>query len=675
MKYLISLIFTILLIVGCGEAKLEKTQQPNILFILTDDLGWGDLGLNFQNEKTGKKHFTPKLDKMAQEGVRMTSHYCPAPICAPSRASLLLGQHQGHASVRDKQFDKALPDQLTLGSAMQMAGYKTVMVGKYGLQGDGEDPDSWSAYPTKRGFSEFFGYPGHLAGHIHYPYHNWSIGDKEKHQTPKKLWHQQEEISEQLKGCYTTDLFTAFAKKWIIEHHNSSPKKPFMMMLNYDTPHAALQVASTSYPEGKGLSGGIQWIGKSGEMINTAGGEIDSYIHPDYRKDEWSDVERRFASMVRRIDYAIDDLLQLLRDLHIEQNTLVVFTSDNGPHRECYIAGENYAPTSFKSYGPFEGIKSDLWEGGIRVPTLAWWPEKIPAGLVDTNNSQFHDWLSTFVELAGFQRPAISDGINLMPQLTGQSAIETSTVYVEFTANGSTPDFEDFEVRKRGNTHNQMQAIFLDGYKGVRTGIQSHDQDFEIYDVSKDPKERNNLAGSNPTFVQLNKRMKDRVLQLHIANDSAPRPYDNINIPAVTVPEKLNEGLHWKAQEGESPWVAQLTNEDAPLVVNSNQIPQFRSNCLYQAEGLIKIPEEGKVILHLETQGQVVIKVHDNVVLQQYDPNNDSTLDSDEIFLAKGFHPIRLYAKDMREGTKFVLSWTINGKRSVLSEDDLVSSN
>ncbi|MCK4921219.1 MAG: sulfatase-like hydrolase/transferase, partial [Bacteroidales bacterium] len=458
-----------------------QPSKPNIVFILVDDMGWGDLGTNFQNEKTGKKHFTPELDALTQEGVRMVSHYCPAPICAPSRASLLLGQHQGHADIRDKQFDKALPDQLTIGSAMQTAGYRTAMIGKYGLQGNGDNPKNWPAYPTKRGFSEFFGYPDHVGGHMHYPYHHWPIGNMDKHKTPKKLWHQQNEISGQLEGCYTTDLFTAFAKKWIVDHRNTSPEQAFMLMLNYDTPHAALQVATAPYPEGKGLSGGIQWLGKPGEMINTAKGEIDSYIHPDYRNDDWSNVEQRFASMNRRIDNAVGDLIQLLRDLDIDQNTLVVFTSDNGPHKESYIDGEIYAPSSFRSYGPYEGIKGDVWEGGIRVPALAWWPGKIPGGLVDNNISQFHDWLSTFVEIAGLPRPAICDGINLMPQLSGQALSESSTVYIEFADKSVTPSYDDFDIKKRNKKDYQMQAIFLDGYKGIRTDIQSHDQDFEIY--------------------------------------------------------------------------------------------------------------------------------------------------------------------------------------------------
>ncbi len=518
---------------------------------------------------------------------------------------------------------------LTVGTVMQMAGYRTALVGKYGLQGEGTDAESWSAYPTKRGFSEFFGYAGHLEGHIHYPYHKWPIGDKEKHQTPKRLWHQNEEISSQLKGCYTTDLFTAFAKKWIVDHHRTDPEQPFMLMLTYDTPHAALQVPATPYPDGKGLNGGIQWIGEPGNMINTAHGIIDSYIHPDYRKEEWTDVERRFASSVRRIDNCVGDLLQLLRDLGIERNTLVVFTSDNGPHYESYIAGKEYAPTSFRSYGPFDGAKSDIWEGGIRVPALAWWPETIPAGYVDSLSSQFHDWMSTFVELAGFSRPALCDGINLMPHLTGRGTPELSTVYVEYMSPGLTPDYPDFEMRKRGLIRKQMQAILINGYKGVRIDIQSHDDDFEIYDLSRDPGERDNLAGSSPAFAQLNQRMKDRVLQLHQASADARRPYDYLLIPAVSAPAKLTTGLQWKTQEGECPWVAQLTHPSDSAWVESGQIPRFRPGHLYQAEGFIRISEDGTVILRLETQGQVVIKIHDNVALQYDDKGSRS--DSNEL--------------------------------------------
>ena len=672
MKTFVYLTASLLLVAGLANAEPAPPQRPNIIFILADDLGWGDLGVNFQNAKTGKKHSTPELDTMAREGVRMTAHYAPAPICAPSRGSLLLGQHQGHAVIRDYQFDKALPDTLTLGSAMQMAGYRTVLVGKYGLQGTGTDPQSWPAYPTKRGFSEFFGYVRHVDDHMHYPKHNWPQGDSERHTTPKELWHDDKEISAELNGCYTTDLFTAFAKQWIVDHRRDSKGTPFMMMLAYDTPHAALQVASMPYPQGKGLHGGMQWRGKPGEQINTAQGVIDSYIHPDYRKAEWSEVEQRFASSVRRIDEGVGDLLQLLRDLNIDRDTLVVFTSDNGPHHESYIAGQPYTPAAFQSYGPFDGTKADIWEGGIRMPALAWWPSTIPAGRVDDRISQLHDWASTFTELAGFPRPAQFDGIDLMPRLTGRGFPEPSTVYVEFHSPGSTAPYSDFELRKQGIARQHMQAVFLDGYKGVRLDINTQDDDFEIFDLSKDPGERNDLRGSSPLFAKLNQRMKDRVLQLHTADADSPRPYDNLMIPAIPAPSGLKAGLRWKSQERLSPWVAQLTSSPAHSVVEHDQIPRLRPGHLYQAEGYVRVPKEGKLILHVRTQGQVVIKIHDNIVLQRFSRGNDGTLQSDELHLAEGLHPIRIYSKDMRDGDGFELSWTLNGHTTPIPESALV---
>jgi uncharacterized sulfatase len=206
----------------------------------------------------------------------------------------------------------------------------------------------------------------------------------------------------------------------------------------------------------------------------------------------------------------------------------------------------------------------------------------------------------------------------------------------------------------------------------VRTDIRSHEKDFEIYDLSSDPGERNNLTGSSPAFTQLNQRMKDRVLQLHKASADAARPYDHLMIPAVPAPAKLDRGLHWKTQEGISPWVAQLTFTSDRHVVESNQIPRFRPGHLYQAEGMIKVPDKGKVVLHMKAQGQVVIKVHDNVVLQQDNPRDGSISDSEELNLAGGLHPIRVYAKDMKEDAHFILSWTINGQTSPLPEDALV---
>ncbi len=670
-----TVVLALLSLSSCLAVENDAPKRPNILFIFVDDLGWGDLGLNFQNTKKGKKHQTPELDRMAQEGVRMLRHYCPAPVCAPSRSSLLSGLHQGHANVRDNQFDKALADNHTLATVLKAANYRNVLVGKYGLQGilkeSPKDPMAWPAYPTKRGFDEFFGYVRHRDGHQHYPANDWPIGNSEGHRSPQELWHNNEEISDQLDKCYTTDLFTAFAKQWISKHHETSPDQPFFMYLAHDTPHAALQTATGPYPNGKGSKGGLQWLGKPGQMINTANGEIDSYIHPDYRDQSWSDVEQRFASMVRRIDNAVGDILQLLRDLDIAENTLVVFTSDNGPHSESYIAKRDYRPTSFQSYGPMDGMKRDAWEGGIRVPTLAWWPSAFPAGREDRNPSQFHDWLATFASAAGVPVPALSDGVSLLPQLTGKGTPQDSTVYVEYKNGGRTPDYKDYARERRKRKRGQMQVLFLDGYKGVRANIQDPSQDFEIYEVNSDPGERNNLAGTSASFTALNAKMKERVLQIRRTNRSAPRPYDNLPIPAVSE-TAIVPGLTWKIHEGEFPWVPNLTSEKADSTRSASKIgTELPIKATSVAHAYLKVPTAGEYTFHLSTQGKAVIKLHDALLIDA----DYSYASKDErhttLRLEAGLHPLTIWVTAGEARPKLSLEWAVDGTRSTIPETAL----
>ena len=543
-----------------------ELEHPNIIFILADDLGWGDLGVLHQNDSThDRKHKTPFLDQMAAEGMQLRAHYCPAPVCAPSRSSLLTGVHQGHASIRNNQFDKMLIDNHTLGTVMQAAGYRTALIGKYGLQGKGNNPETWPGYPTKRGFDEFFGYVAHVDGHMHYPAEDWPLGDSEIHQTKKNVWWNNQEVSADLQKCYTTDLFTARSKHWIVEHQKTQPEQPFFLLLTYDTPHAALQIPTGSYPKEKGLRGGVQWLGKPGQMINTAQGEIDSYRHPDYVGHGWTDAEERFATMVRRIDNAVGDLLQTLRDLGIAENTMVVFTSDNGPHLESYLANVKYSPDSFQSYGPFDGTKRDTWEGGIRMPTLAWWPSRIAAGGINARPSQFHDWLPTMAELGGTAAPARTDGVSLVPSLTGKGEQLDSTIYVEYTVGGSTESYADFLPSRHGKKRGEMQVVHVDGFKGVRTDIQSHSDLFEIYDLKSDPGEEKNLAGTEIRFKQIQQRMHDRVLQLRLPNDSAPRPYDNSLIAGNTDDRAglLSEDVAWTFHPGDFSYVPSLPAKKA----------------------------------------------------------------------------------------------------------------
>lgn len=627
-------------------ATADEAKRPNVLFLFTDDLGWGDLGVLHQNESThDRTHNTPNLDRMAAAGIQLRAHYCPAPVCAPSRSSLLTGVHQGHASIRDNQFDKMLADNHTLGTVMKTAGYATALVGKYGLQGDGSTPSEWAGYPTKRGFEEFYGYVRHRDGHVHYPADNWPLGNSEGHRSPKEVWHNDEEVSAGLKTCYTTDLFTAKAKDWIVRHQESSPDEPFFLYLGYDTPHAALQVPSVAYPDGGGLDGGVQWVGEPGRMINTATGEIDSYRHPDYVGRGWSDVEERFATLVRRIDDCVGDLLKTLEDLGIAENTLVVFTSDNGPHHESYLQGKNYDANSFQSYGKFDGTKRDSWEGGIRVPTLAWWPGAISAESVDHTPSQFHDWMATFAELGGVVAPARADGVSLLPILTGEGTRRPGTVYVEYFNGGSTKPYDDFAPRRHGAKRNQAQAVFVDRYKGVRVDIESHEDPFEIYDLTADPGERNDLAGTSPEVDELQQKMKDRVLQIRMPNESAPRPYDDEFVPPVDVSPRTN-GLRLDQFTGDFPHVPNLdgVTPDASFITlspptGSAQSDRFDAGVL---RGWLRIDEPGEYTFHVRSKHGAFLRIHEAAVVDgDFGVGEDDTV-TGTIRLDQGYHPVRL---------------------------------
>lgn len=645
-KFYISLIVFILMVMSCQQNDQEKTtghQRSNIIFILTDDLGYGDIGAFHQNQRAAEgvpHHKTPNLDRMASEGMRLNRHYVGAPVCAPSRASLLQGVHQGHANVRDNQFDKALSDNHTLASVLKEAGYATGIVGKYGLQGlEGNSPESWDAYPTKRGFDYFFGYVRHRDGHNHYPAH-------EVRERPKvELYAGNEEISDQLRGAYTTDLFTGAAKKWITEQEQED--QPFFLYLAYDTPHAGLEVASSPYPEGGGLDGGVQWIGEEDNYINTVGDSIDTYIHPDYADRDWPEPQQRFASMVRRIDNGVGDILELLKDLEIERNTMIVFTSDNGPHSESYGYGE-YTPTFFDSFGPLDGIKRDTWEGGIRVPTIVYWPGNVPGGTMNDSPSGFHDWLPTFAEMAGLPAPARTDGVSLLPVLTGESGQHSGMVYIEYSQGGQTPEYEEFDASRRGQQRGQMQVLYLDGYKGVRYDIQSADDDFQIYDTREDPGETKDLAGSNGNFENLQQRMKDRVLQVRRPDTSAGRPYDETPVPALDVPEDLTPGLRYRAFEVATPWLPDVhTLEPSPEQSGITEgfdleVRTRDHNIVLEYVGLLEVPETGDYTFTLQTDRGALLRIHDATVIDadnKYDPGSNIT---SEIRLEEGYHPIQL---------------------------------
>jgi len=350
--------------------------QPNVIFILADDLGYGDLGC------CGQKHIqTPNIDRLASEGMRFTQAYSGATVCAPSRCALMTGKHGGHAFIRGNkelpgEGQTAMPaDTFTVGHLMKKAGYQTGLIGKWGLG----HPDSESI-PNKMGFDYFFGYNCQRQAHEYYPPHLW--------RNTRKIM---------LEGkSYSHDLLAEEALEFVRRHKD----QPFFLYLAFTIPHAKMQV-----PE--------------------IGG---------YEKEAWPENLKKMAAMITRMDRDIGRLMALLKELGLDTNTLVSFASDNGPHAEGGIERKNL----FQSAGPLRGIKRDLYEGGIRVPMIACWPGKIKPGVVSQQVWAFWDYLPTMAELTGQPAPAGLDGISILPALLEGKAIEHPPLYFEFHERGFT---------------------------------------------------------------------------------------------------------------------------------------------------------------------------------------------------------------------------------------------
>jgi len=628
---------SILLLGALATSPVIAAEKPNILFILCDDLGYGDIGVYNQNQraKEGKPAFTtPNIDALANEGIQLRAHYCGAPVCAPSRATIFMGMSQGNSPLRNNQFDKAVPGQPTLGSVLRSNGYATALIGKWGMQGKGKNDQTWPAYPTKRGFDYFLGGVRHVDGHEHYPADNIHFTKKKKlkkHWT--EVWQQNQEIGESLKGCYTTDLWTAGAKKWIIDHQKKSPTQPFFLFLSYDTPHAATQLPSTAFPEGFGVHGGLQWLGQKGKMINTAIGKPDSYIHPDYRKKSWKNVYKRYASSVRRIDNCLADLTQTIKDLGIDNKTIIVFSSDHGPSIESYIK-ERYEANFFRSSGPFSGIKRDCLEGGIRPGAIVRWPGKIPAGTVSESPSQMQDWMATFCDVSDTLQPAISDGTSLLPTLTQKGTQITHPIYVEYEVGGTTPKYPEFAKKQRGRKRGQMQTIRIGDLKALRYNIKSANQPFEVYNVVKDPNESTDLAGQPGIPDQ--QFWLDAVSRQHGKNLSAKRPYDSLAVAPVKAASSDHFTL--RCQASQSPYAAWLSSTTSGKKVTTLATDNTTGTC--QFEGVFNAPKDGTYTFSMPKGVNGILYLHDILTLDTDSPQ--PTVTTGAIKLKAGSHPFRL---------------------------------
>ncbi len=629
---------------ACGSQ--DKTApRPNIVFILADDLGNGDLGVFHQNQRrdSGDRskpwHRTPNIDRLAAEGIALPHHYCAAPVCAPSRASLLTGLHQGHANVRDNQFDKALEDNHNLATVLKAAGYATACIGKWGLAG--KSPE-FPAHPLHRGFDEFFGVLRHTDGHDHYP-------KEGPYRGPKEIWENHREISTGLDKCYTTDLFTARAKHWIAKQHDTKPKQPFFLYLAFATPHAVLELPTQPYP-----ADGLQWLGKPGHMINTASGAIDSWIHPDYasatwdhdqnsttHETTWPNVYQRYATSVRRIDDCVGDLLQQLKGLDIDRETLVVFTSDNGPSVESYLE-EPYTPEFFGSFGPFSGIKRDIWEGGIRVGAIARWPAGIPAGRTSNLPCGHWDWLPTFAEIAGLPDPARTDGKSLLPTLTTHGVQHPPTIYIEYHVGGSTPNFPEFPTSIRGRSRGQMQMLRKNEFAGLRVNITRPEAEFEVYNVIEDLRQSTDLAARKiaPAIPWINEALRSRRPLI-----DAPRPYDASLIPSLALKNKTDGHLDFTIYRGTWPWLPDFDSlgpaEKGRRASLDPESPAREAPHGLRLKTYFHAPADGEYTFHLQSANRAQLRLHQALVIDNDLHHTPSSL-SAVVRLKAGFHPLCL---------------------------------
>jgi arylsulfatase A-like enzyme len=370
-----------------GGALLAQVppKRPNILFILADDLGYGDLGCYGQ-----ERIKTPNIDRLAAEGVRFTQAYAGSTVCAPSRCCLMTGKQTGHATVRGNKAPELglRPDETTVASLLKQAGYRTALFGKWGLGG----PETGSV-PNTRGFDEFFGYLNQAHAHNSFPEHLW---ENQSEYLLRGNWFNQ-------KKQFAPDLFSARTLSFI----ERQQRDPFFLYLAYTVPHADNEL---------GL------LQKNG---------IDAPDQGMYVREDWPDVEKNFAAIITRMDSDIGRILQLLKRKGLDENTLVIFSSDNGPHKEGgHDAG------FFRSSGPLRGVKRDLYEGGIRVPAIARWTKTIAPGKVSEFPWAFWDFLATAAELAGVRAPTGLDGISIVPALLGKEQRAHDYLYWEFFERG-----------------------------------------------------------------------------------------------------------------------------------------------------------------------------------------------------------------------------------------------
>ena len=420
----------------------QRRDRPNVVVIQADDLGYGDLSAY------GQARFqTPALDRLAREGIRFTQYYAGSTVCAPSRTSLMTGLHTGHTWIRGNGEIAMRLEDVTIAEVLREAGYRTAVVGKWGLGVPGTTGE-----PNKQGFDYSFGFLDHRHAHRQYTDHLWRNGAR---------------VATDVGREYVNDLFTRETLAFI----DRDDRRPFFVYLNYTVPHAELRVPETSLSEFRGKFPERPYVNQAADA-RTAGHEPDGRSL-GYRSQP--EPRAAFAAMITRMDRDIGHIVDHLRARGLERNTLVLFISDNGPHQE---GGAD--PVFFKSSGGLRGIKRDLYEGGIRVPMIARWVGAIPAGRVSDHPWAHWDILPTLAELAGARVPDALDGISMTRALRGVPQPTHDVFYWEFHERGF------------------QQAVRMGRWKAVRIAA---GKPLELYDLAVDPREVRDVASENADVI------------------------------------------------------------------------------------------------------------------------------------------------------------------------------
>ena len=448
-----------------SDSRADETNAPNIIFIMADDLGYGDLGCYGQ-----KLIETPELDKMAKEGIRFRNFYAGNTVCAPSRCVLMTGKHMGHAYVRgnggvDVQ---GLRDRdVTVAEVLKNQGYKTALCGKWGLGESTRDNPNHEGVPNQQGFDFFYGYQSQLHAHNYYPAFLWK-NDERIALRNEVVPAGRKDLNGFFKPGYATkrlDYSHDLIQNEALSFIKRNRRNPFFLYLALTIPHA----------------------NNEGTRGTGDGQEVPDY--GIYSDKPWSNQDKGQAAMVTRMDKGIGEIVSLLAELGVSDNTIIMFTSDNGHHDEGGHNTELFDPN-----GPLRGKKRDLYEGGIRVPMIVKWPGKIKPGSITDHVSYFGDLMATVAELTGAPLPAGLDSISFLPTLLGKRGQRNH-------------DYLYWEFYEQGG----KQAVRSANWKAVR--IPMFSGNVELYNLDNDLGESEDLAQDHPGVVQRLKQLMDSAHQ------------------------------------------------------------------------------------------------------------------------------------------------------------------